>query len=109
MEERGERWRRELADGGEWRVPKVSGCRQSVDGERKEKESYGGERIGAKKRLIKKFFLSIIVRRFVGLELMCCLMRLRPTSTCFFDDCVALTARNVHVRDSSSTVCLFYK
>ena len=28
---------------------------------------------------------------------------------CVFDDCVALTARNVCVRDSSSTVFLFYE
>jgi hypothetical protein len=26
---------------------------------------------------------------------------------CFFDECVAMTARNVYVRDSSSTVCFF--
>ena len=62
MEERGERWRRDDADGGEWRATEEEGCRQSVDGERKEKESDGGEgRIGAKKRLIKKFFFNIIV------------------------------------------------
>ena len=67
MEERGERWRRDDADGGEWRATEEEGCRQSVDGERKEKESDGGEgRIGANKRLIKKFFLSIIVRSFCG-------------------------------------------
>jgi hypothetical protein len=63
MEESGERRRRKAAD----RASMERGCRQSVDGERKEKESDGGEgRIGAKKRLIKQFFLSIIVRSCCG-------------------------------------------
>ena len=80
--ERGERRRREEvdveisgcgeSDGREKRPMEESGerrrgCRRSVDGERKEKESDGGEgRIGAKKRLIKKFFLNIIVRSCCG-------------------------------------------
>ena len=57
--ERGERWRREEADEGEWGATEKRSCRQSNDGERKKKESDGGEgRIGAKKRLIKKVFLE---------------------------------------------------